>query len=255
MAFSGTLIRSGNNAKTVKGDDEYETAIMYLAPADLALLGNVCPMAKQAGCLAGCLNTAGRGAFTNVQQARINKTKRYFADRSAFMVELAADLERFVNYCNRKGVKPAVRLNGTSDIQWEVAHPVAGFASIFEAFPDVQFYDYTKVYKRVYRQLPSNYTLVLSYSEASPAYATAVIKAAYETGANVAVVYRTKEGRDALVGKLASLEPAFAGSARLDRPVFNGDETDLRFTDPARVIVGLYAKGAAKGDRSGFVLN
>ncbi|MEY9719261.1 hypothetical protein ABIA22_001751 [Sinorhizobium fredii] len=260
--FRGTLIRSGNNAKTVKGDGEYETAIMYLAPFTLAG-SNVCPMAETAGCVAGCLNTSGRGRMNNVQIARINKTKRYLKSRTDFMAELVADLEGFVAYCKRKGVKPAVRLNGTSDIQWEVAHYVTRhikavhpqqetevrFDSVFHAFPEVQFYDYTKVYKRVYRTLPSNYSLVLSYSEANLAYADKVIEAAKDTGANVAVVYRTKELRDSLTGD--HLE----GTERLmNRPVFNGDDTDLRFTDPKGVIVGLYAKGAAKVDTSGFVL-
>lgn len=248
--FKGSLIRSGNNAKTAKGDGEYETAIMYLAPFDLAG-GNVCPMAEQAGCVKGCLNTAGRGAYNNVQLARINKTKRYLKSRTDFLAELVDDLERFVIYCHRKGVKPAVRLNGTSDIQWEVAHPCEHrgerFASIFKAFPMVQFYDYTKIYKRVYRQLPANYSLVLSYSEANAAYADAVAKAAHETGANMAVVYRTKELRDYFVDKLAQY-------GDVCREVIDGDETDLRFLDKKGVIVGLYAKGRAKTDRSGFVL-
>lgn len=256
--FKGSLIRSGNNAKTVKGDGIYETAIMYLAPFNLAG-SNVCPMAETAGCVKGCLNTAGRGAFNNVQRARIAKTKRYLESRTAFMAELVADLEAFVRYCERKGVKPAVRLNGTSDIQWEVAHPVqvtrktpvgnyvVTYGSIFEAFPEIQFYDYTKIYKRVYRELPANYSLVLSYSEANPAYAQAVTKAAKETGANLAVVYRSKALRDHFVGKLVQHGEAC-------RDVIDGDETDLRFLDPKGVIVGLYAKGQAKGDKSGFVV-
>lgn len=259
MAFSGTLIRSGNNAKTIKGDDEYETAIMYLAPFKLAG-ANVCPMAEQAGCVAGCLNTAGRGRMSNVQKARIAKTKRYLADRAAFMAELVKDLEKFVRYCERKGVKPAVRLNGTSDIQWEVAHPCVRdkleaegqghtwpvkFASVFEAFPEVQFYDYTKVYKRVYRELPENYRLVLSYSEANAGYAAAVEKAAIDTGSNLAVVYRTKEMRD---------KAMLSGVTHMERRVIDGDSDDLRFLDPQGVIVGLYAKGAAKQDTTGFVV-
>jgi len=36
-------------------------------------------------------------------------------------------------------------------------------------------------------------------------------------------------------------------------PVFNGDDSDLRFLDPKGVVVGLYAKGKAKKDTSGFV--
>ncbi|UIK00684.1 hypothetical protein LZK82_11305 [Rhizobium leguminosarum] len=247
--FKGTLIRSGNNAKTIKGDGEYETAIMYLAPFTMAG-SNVCPMAEQAGCVKGCLNTAGRGAYNNVQQARIAKTKRYLASRTAFMADLVTDLERFVAYCRRKGVKPAVRLNGTSDIQWEVAHYASrgdARGSVFELFPEVQFYDYTKVYKRAYRQLPANYALTLSYSAANPAYAEVVTKAAHETGANLAIVYRTKELRDYFVGKLVQYGDAC-------RDVIDGDETDMRFLDPKGVIVGLYAKGKAKGDQSGFVV-
>jgi hypothetical protein len=258
--FRGTLIRSGNNAKTIKGDDVYETAIMYLAPARMAVVGNTCPMAETAGCIAGCLNTAGRGKFSNVQQARVNKTKRYFADRVAFMAELVTDLEAFVRYCKRNGRKPAVRLNGTSDIQWEIGHdayrvcpdssPVAGkprvvgFASIFAAFPEVEFYDYTKIAKRVARDLPANYTLVLSYSEANGTYADTIAKAAANASANVAVVFRSKEVRDTYMAK------GFLG-----RQVIDGDETDMRFLDPARVVVGLYAKGAAKVDHSGFVVD
>jgi hypothetical protein len=256
--FRGTLIRSGNNAKTIKGDKlgGYETAIMYLAPYNLAG-GNVCPMAEQAGCIAGCLNTAGRGRMSNVQLARIKKTKRYLADRGAFMDELHADLLRFLNYCRKKGVRPAVRLNGTSDIQWEVAHPVTNpdsghtFANIFKAFPEIQFYDYTKVYKRVYRDLPANYRLVLSYSEANPAYALAVVTAARETHANLAVVYRTKEQRDHLLQDGSKLMLNRGGAWR---PVIDGDSDDMRFLDPTGVIVGLYAKGAAKRDTSGFVV-
>jgi len=247
--FKGTLIRSGNNAKTIKGDGEYETAIMYLAPFTMGG-SNVCPMAEQAGCVKGCLNTAGRGAYNNVQQARIAKTKRYLASRTAFMADLVTDLERFVAYCKRKGVKPAVRLNGTSDIQWEVAHYASrgdARGSVFELFPEVQFYDYTKVYKRAYRQLPANYALTLSYSAANPAYAEVVTKAAHETGANLAIVYRTKELRDYFVGKLVQYGDAC-------RDVIDGDETDMRFLDPKGVIVGLYAKGKAKGDQSGFVV-
>lgn len=250
MAYSGKLVRSGNNAKTIKGDDEFETAIMYLAPYNLAGR-NVCPMAEKAGCIAGCLNTAGRGAFSNVQLARINKTKRYLADRAKFMNDLAIDIGKFVRKCGREGRLPAVRLNGTSDIQFEVAHPCEfegkRYESIFAAFPQVQFYDYTKIYKRVYKTLPENYTLVLSYSEANPAYAAAITKAAIDTGSNVAIVYRDKALRDHYI-------TSGYGFGYDVITVIDGDETDMRFLDPQGVIVGLYAKGKAKKDKSGFVI-
>lgn len=254
--FTGTLIRSGNNAKTIKGDGEYETAIMYLAPFTLSST-NVCAMAELAGCVAGCLNTAGRGQMNNVQIARVNKTKRWASNRVQFMADLVEDIARFERYCQRKGVKPAVRLNGTSDIQWEVGHKaiVAGVehSSIFEAFPKVQFYDYTKIAKRVRRQLPTNYRLVLSYSMANVAYAETILQTAKETGANVALVFANKAERDRLMAGQYTLAASWEGTF-VTRPVIDGDSDDMRFLDPQGVFVGLYAKGAAKRDTSGFVL-
>jgi hypothetical protein len=258
MAFKTKTIAAGMNPKTIKGDagGEWLTAIMYLAPYTLSGF-NVCAMASTAACIEGCLNLSGNGGmFKSVQVGRIAKTQRYHADRAAFMAELVRDIAAFERHCQRKGVKPAVRLNGTSDIQWEVAHPCyrngERFASIFEAFPEVQFYDYTKVYKRVYRNLPANYRLVLSYSEANPRYQDAIIAAAKDNKAvNIAVVYRTKALRDSLMASGDRLE----GAERITiRPVIDGDSDDMRFLDPTGVIVGLYAKGPAKRDTSGFVV-
>lgn len=245
--FCGSLIRSGNNAKTVKGDGVFETAIMYLAPYTISGK-NVCPMAETAKCHAACLYSAGRGAFNSVQAARIAKAKRYHENRAFFMADLVRDCEGFVAYCRRKGVRPAIRLNGTSDIQWEVAHPVTRdgieYASIFDAFPEITYYEYTKLVKRVYRKLPANYTLVLSYSEANEEYAREVLEAYMDTRCNIAVVFRDKETR------ARYMETGFRGV-----PVIDGDRDDLRFNDPRGVIVGLYAKGKAKADQSGFVID
>lgn len=248
--FSGTLIRSGNNAKTIKGDklSNFETAIMYLAPSTQSLMGNVCPMAVMARCEKPCLFTAGRGQMSNVARARIAKTQRYFANREAFLVDLVSDLDAFERYCARRGKKPACRLNGTSDIQWEIGHPVTrkgkAFPSIFAAFPNVRFYDYTKVSKRVRRELPQNYHLTLSYSAANVAYAEMIETAAHDTGANLAVVFRTKALRDSM------LATGFMG-----RQVIDGDRTDMRFADAHGVVVGLFAKGKGKTDTSGFVVD
>jgi hypothetical protein len=264
MAFKSKTIAAGINPKTVKGDKggKWLTAIMYLAPFTLSGF-NVCAMASTAACVEGCLNLSGNGGmFKSVQIGRIAKTQRYWADRAAFMAELVRDIAAFVRHCARKGVKPAVRLNGTSDIQWETAHPCIHkgerFTSIFAAFPDVQFYDYTKIYKRLYRELPANYRLVLSYSGADERYADAILKTAHETGANIAVVYRTKALRDEKIRIAANLSDA---QWELDplamvksREVIDGDSDDMRWLDPQGVIVGLYAKGPAKKDQSGFVV-
>jgi len=250
--FKSPTIRAGGNAKTIKGDKrgDYQTAIMYLAPARMAGGANICPMAQLAGCDpthgGGCLVNEGRARLmSSINIARIAKTRRYLDNRAAFIAELVRDLERFVRHTARHGVKAAVRLNGTSDIQWEVAHPCERngkrFASLFEAFPEVTFYDYTKIYKRAYRALPSNYSLTLSYSEANQGYADAIMKAHSDTGLNVAVVYRTKALRNAMV-----INGNF--------PTIDGDQTDMRFLDPKGVIVGLYAKGTSKRDTTGFVI-
>ena len=264
--FKGKLMASGGNAKTVKGDKllQYETAIMYLAPYTSAGGTNVCPMAETAKCIEGCLNTAGRASmFASIPAARIAKTRRYLTDRKQFLADLVADLERFVRYCERKGVKPAVRLNGTSDIQWERGHMVARcyavptadgtvkreqvFPSIMAAFPDVQFYDYTKIPQRIVRgNLPANYALTLSYSGANANYAHQVLTVARAFGANTAVVFRNK----------AAVARVLERGDWQGQPVLDGDETDMRFLDPqGGYVVALYAKGKAKQDCSGFVVD
>ncbi|CAB5155946.1 hypothetical protein UFOVP149_39 [uncultured Caudovirales phage] len=248
--FKGKLIISGNNAKTVKGDGtEYETAIMYLAPFTQAGRGNVCAMAVMAHCWEGCLNTAGRGAMNSVQRARVAKTRRYMEDRASFMAQLIDDLRKFANYAKRKGVQPCVRLNGTSDIMWEKGHPVTvggvRFASVMEAFPMIQFYDYSKIYTRVDKTLPANYAITLSYSEANPDFASEIINRVMAGKANMAVVYRTKE---------------LAQQAVYEHGAIDGDLTDMRFLDLQPMdggvgnTVALYAKGRAKRDTSGFVI-
>ena len=260
--FATPTIRAGNNAKTTKGDKagEYKTAIMYLAPHTAAGAHTMCAMAVTAQCAAACLYHEGRArVHSSINQARIAKTKRYLASRAAFMAELVRDIAAFERHCSKLGVKPAVRLNGTSDVQWEIAHPCVkdgvAYPSIMAAFPGVQFYDYTKIVKRAYRKLPANYSLTLSYSGANAAYADSVIDAALATGANVAVVYRTKALRNALVaeGRTHLFRSGF-GFRNVHRPIIDGDKTDMRFTDARGVIVGLYAKGQSHKDRTGFVL-
>jgi hypothetical protein len=252
MGYKGKLIASGSNAKTVKGDAvlEYETAIMYLAPFTSAGMGNVCPMAETAKCVEGCLNTAGRASmFASIPEARKRKTLMYMNNRAEFLHMLACDLERFVSWCEKRGRLPAVRLNGTSDIQWERGHPVerggVRYNSIMAAFPEVQFYDYTKIVKRVERgNLPSNYALTVSYSGANGAYAHTVRMAAL-AGNNVAVVFRNK----------ARVKQAIA-EGFMGASVIDGDTTDARFLDPqGGYVVALYAKGKAKLDQSGFVVD
>lgn len=237
MSWKGKLLACGNNAKTIKGDgSEYLTAIMYMRPWKHAGV-NVCPMAEQAACIDGCLNTAGRGQMNTVQAARARKTEWFARDRQGFMRQLLKDIAAFVAYCDKRNIQACVRLNGTSDVRWEtIKLDGTRGQTLFDIFPQVQFYDYTKIANR---KVPSNYHLTFSYSAANPAYAKQV-SIALERGMNMAVVFRHKQ----------RIPLEFMGRKTID-----GDSDDLRFLDPANSIVALYAKGSAVRDDTGFVVD
>ena len=233
---------SVGNPKTLKGmSDGYMTYILHLAPANLSGY-EVCAK-RTAGCTDACLNTAGRGGMfkrgetTNViQQARIRKTKLFFQHRQQFMELLVADINKAIKQSAKLGLIPVFRLNGTSDIAWEkYGIDSKNGLNIFQIFPDVQFYDYTKILGRKF-QSNANYHLTFSAADGNDAD----VYAAIQQGYNIATVFGIK--------KSLPLPETYMGL-----PVFNGDESDLRFLDPKNVIVGLYAKGKAKQDMSGFV--
>jgi len=244
--MSYKLLGVGTNAKTIKGDgSEYLTAILYMTPWKVMVEGkafNSCPMAEQASCIDACLYTAGRGAFNNVQAARMRKTEWFYRDRVGFMEQLVQDIRKFETYCVKRGIKPCVRLNGTTDIRWENIRPFTEDIdrlgdNIFEMFPSVQFYDYTKISNRKTKDI-FNYHLTWSYSGANVQYADK-LQDALDNGMNAAVVFRKEY-------KL----PQWRGIN-----VTDGDKDDLRFLDPSNSIVALYAKGKARHDKTGFVVD
>ena len=228
---SKKLLNLDENPKTIKGQKlKIKTAILYLAPANESGF-NMCPMAS-AGCKSACLFTAGRGQMSNVRQGRINKTIWFMKDRASFLKQLIFEIKRHEKKCKREGFKPAVRLNGTSDISWERF-------KIFEMFPGVQFYAYTKIYKRALKwargEYPKNYHITYSLNEDNKKLAFDIL----EKGGNISAVFRTKK-----------LPKKFKGFK-----VINADKSDVRFKDPKNVIAGLYAKGRARYDKTGFVLD
>ena len=235
-SFIGNLIRAGGDAKTVKGNGSgYLTAIMYMTPYK-TLGRNLCPMAETAGCLEGCLNTAGRGVMGSVQKGRARKAEWFIKDQSGFMAQLVKDCIRFMAYCDKRGIKPAIRLNGTTDVRWELIKYDG--LNIFEIFPDIMFYDYTKIANRPL-DIP-NYHLTFSYSEASAIYLKQA-KIAQGRGMNMAVVFRSAD----------NIPADFLGL-----PTVDGDKTDLRFLDiKQQSIIALYAKGKARKDNTGFVID
>ena len=238
MFKSKALLSVSSDAKTIKGETlGFLTGILYLAPANTTKW-NTCSMAKTAKCDVACLYSAGRGAFSSVQLARINKTTWFFTERNSFMQQLVVDIAKLIKKANKQGLQPLVRLNGTSDIQWEsVAFTDtdgAEYVNIFAAFPDVTFYDYTKIANRT--ELPSNYDLTFSYSGVE-GFQPFVNKALLNN-MRMAVVFRKEK----------DIPMTFKGI-----PVVSGDNSDVRHLDD-KVIVGLYAKGKAKLDTTGFVV-
>jgi hypothetical protein len=249
MSFA--LLSNTPNPKIEKGKAlNYYTFVLHLAPAKLSGF-NVCPMATE-GCKAACLNTAGRGGMmkgharltaddvangihNTIQAARIRRTRLFFTDRAGFMAALVSDIRKAISKAQRKGMVPAFRLNGTSDIRWETI-AVEGAANVFALFPEVQFYDYTKIANR--KGIPANYHLTFSLADGNDKQA----QAALANGMNVAAVFRSKQTSARYIAE------GFNGA-----PVVSGDDTDLRFLDPRGVVVALYAKGNAKSDTSGFV--
>ena len=220
---------NGGNYKTSKGESfGWKTYGLHLSPFNISG-NNVCPNAST-GCATACLNTAGRGAMRNVQEARIRKTQLFFNDREGFLRQLFKEIKSAVKSAAKKELTPCFRLNLTSDIAWE--------RYIIPAFKSYQFYDYTKSKQRMRRfldgRLPENYHLTFSRSEDTD---TNQIREFCDRGGNVAVVFR-----DHLPKQWRGIK------------VINGDTTDLRFQDERGVIVGLVAKGLGKKDETGFVV-
>jgi hypothetical protein len=232
------LLGFDTNAKTVKGEQlGFLTGILYLAPSDISGF-QVCPMAKLAQCENACLYTAGRGAFTSIQNARIAKTQYFFADRQNFMLNLVKDIQKGIKQAEKAGLTLLIRLNGTSDIKWEnVLFTYDNKqTNIFDLFPNVQFYDYTKIPNR--SNLPKNYDLTFSYSGVVTfqKYASKAIN----NKMRIATVFR----------KVEDIPQSFLGL-----PVVSGDNSDIRHLDDQNTIVALYAKGKAKKDSTGFVID
>jgi hypothetical protein len=233
---SKNLLSISADSKTIKGEKiGYLTGILYLAPANVTKY-NTCAMAKLAQCDKACLYSAGRGAFNNVQQSRIDKTLYFFEDRENFMRTLVKNISSLIKKAHSKGLKPLVRLNGTSDIRWETIEVLNSGLNIFEFFSDVQFYDYTKDVNR--KDIPENYDLTFSYSgvESFSKY----VEQAKAKRMRMAVVFRRE----------ANIPTMFKGIR-----VVSGDNSDVRHLDEQGVIVGLYAKGQAKKDNTGFVVH
>ena len=220
---------SKNNNKILKGEKiGIMTWGLSLVPNILNGKINLCPFASD-GCIEVCLETAGRGVFKNVREARMNRTMFFVDNLKEFIAQLETEIYAALKSAKRAGMKCAIRLNVLSDVGW---HKFIDFAK----WPEIQFYDYTPNTPRMIQflrgKLPSNYHLTFSRKENNQA----AVETIAAMGGNVAVVF------DELP------------NTYLGKTVVNGDETDVRFLDGKNVIVGLKAKGKGRKDSSGFVV-
>jgi hypothetical protein len=219
---------STTNTKIKKGEKfGWTTFGLSLAPANLSGK-QLCPH-RSPGCEFSCLNTAGMGVFSNVQEARIAKSKYLIEEKNSFIAQLKKELIAAEKKAKKLGMKIAVRLNVLSDLPWYNMIQMS-------EYPNIQFYDYTPNVSRMIQflrgELPENYHLTFSRKENNQSKVELIAS----MGGNIAAVFDKLP--DTYLGK----------------KVIDGDETDLRFMDDKNVIVGLKAKGKGKKDTSGFVI-
>jgi len=238
LSYLGNINISSKIIKNMKVSNNY-TYIIYLAPSNLSGY-NVCSHSTPE-CRLGCLNTSGRVKMeregnTIITDARIKKTKLFFEHRQFFMEWMVSEIKTFQKKAIKDGFDFSVRLNGTSDIDWE--NVLFSYSdsngdtdilnkNIFEIFPDVLFYDYSKNFNK-FTTKPNNYHLTYSYTGKNWDKCETLLS----RGFNVAVVFDTK--------KKDELPILFKGYKVID-----SDETDFRPNDPSGVICGLRFKNIA----------
>ena len=225
------LSKGSTNAKTSKNPET--TYILYLAPyTQNSKKINICPKAS-AGCAAACLFSAGRGAFSNVIQSRVNKTEYYLHDKEKFILQLAGELVKINKKSAAETNQTLIRLNGTSDLDF--VYLLKKYANFdISNYRNLHFYDYTKILGKVKKYIDhKNYTLTFSRAEDNELEALQAL----EIGSNVAAVFS------------GDLPKTYKGY-----PVVDGDKTDQEMIAFKGVILGLKAKGKARKDNSGFVI-
>jgi len=215
----------------------YYTSSLNLSHSDLSGF-NVCPMANKlteneenknkSNCSLCCVGYNGFASIhESVLESRINKTLSYFTDKQAFLERLVIEINNAIKLAKKKDLKPTFRLNAYSDIRWE-KDIISDGKNIFELFPSVTFYDYTKLTNR---KTPSNYQLTYSHHKADFEDTSEALL----NGMNVAIVFE----------KL----PKMIKIKGIKYTVINGDETDLRIDEKIgnkSVVVGLKFKGSKK---------
>lgn len=238
LSYLGGVATSSKIDHSRKYSHQY-TYGLYLAPASLSGY-QVCSHSTPE-CRLGCLNTSGRAGIEefsglyHIKKARIKKTRLFFEHRAFFMAWLMAEIISAKAKAERDGYYFSVRLNCTSDIDWTKV--LIDGKNIFQIFPEVNFYDYTKSYLK-FENMPKNYHLTYSYTGRN----IEQCKQLLSVGHNVAVVFKVKHEIE--------LPKYF-----MNHIVINGDLTDFRISDAKGIIVGLKFKRIANRINEAKVLN
>ena len=215
---------TSQNYKTVKGEKQkYKTYVLYMKSGEIEIDGkkkNSCPN-KSAACYKYCLDNAGRGSFTSVKLSRLIKTKRYYFNSGKFKDDVANEINRKYKWWskNKPDWRLAFRCDGTSDLG-------VGRSISYGVPLDVNLYDYTKNSRENKKECLE----------------------ALNMGVNVAVpfIHNIKAMRD--------LPTSWHPEQFWGYPVISGENSDLRFLDPAPSIVALKPKGSLMRDHSGFAI-
>ena len=199
------------------------TYSLYLAPAKTSGY-EVCP-GRTAECTKFCLNESGMNTMTQdikgdvINDYRITKTRLFFEDRQFFMNMMIAEIRSGITRARKLGYEFSVRLNNTSDIS-PLDFQLNG-VNILEMFPDIMFYDYTKVAARVeLTKVYKNYDITFSY-----------------TGQNLTACQEMLLNKIKVAVVFKKVPATFMGY-----PVLDGDAYDMRYKDSVASIIGLKYK-------------
>ena len=223
LNYLGSVNLTTKHAKAYDYDEL--TYSLYLAPAKMSGY-EVCPKRNEE-CTSLCLNESGMNRIdvrkNTINESRIKKTKLFFEEREFFVNWLIDEISITKKKAENLGYKFSVRLNNTSDLSPELFYTTIDGKkkNLLEIFPDVQSYDYTKVYNRIKltKKYP-NYDLTFSFS----GYNFEECIESLNNDVRVAVVFK-------------KVPEKFWGYNVID-----GDKYDMRYKDSTNVIVGLKFK-------------
>ena len=222
------LLGINPSTKIEKGQKiNVNTAILYLAPDTTVTNKTICPNASRNGCSNDCLASSGRLGMINGQLAQIRRTLYYLYHNESFMIQLQNEIDK---YHKKYGDTLAVRLNGTSDLNW---------AEFIANNPKIQFYDYSKLRNMILKNKNKNHHYTFSGSMYSD-YSRKELTKAVNSGLNIALAFNTKGTKK--------------DTLRIPKKLFNKklvdfDITDVRFKDKKGSIGYLKRKGSNVNDR------